>query len=222
VLLLCPDCLCIAACSSNAELQCCNINTAILQCRGGCGAAMACGARGNIAFYCSCTLDHGRAKGSGFSLGPAAGPVFLGGGVEVVDIAAPLTTYSTQNAGRSTQHSVPDSSAASICLVLLLLQLPPLMSSAHPARAALCLSWPPSASLSHLCNTLRIDRSHQGTPGKGSCINATCSRTVRPLLHSFCSGNPRLLTPSQLQLALFPLFPPCSLLPIYFQPQDPS
>jgi hypothetical protein len=128
----------------------------------------------------------------------------------------------TQDAVRSTQHSVPDSSAASICLVLLLLQLPPLMSSAHPARAVLCLSWPPSASLSHLCNTLRIDRSHQGTPGQGSCINATCSRTVRPLLHSFCSGNPRLLTPSQLQLALFPLFPPCSFLPIYFQPQDPS
>jgi hypothetical protein len=71
-------------------------------------------------------------------------------------------------------------------------------------------SW---AFLTHLCNTLRIDRSHQGTAGKGSCINPHLLSYVRPLLHSFCSGNPLLLTPSQLHR---PSIPPCPPSPYLF------
>ena len=61
-------------------------------------------------------------------------------------------------------HSVPDSSA---------------VATLHPGDPGYeyAFSGLPLSSLSHLCNTPRIVQSNQGTPGKGSCINTTCSHT---------------------------------------------
>ena len=87
--------------------------------------------------------------------------------------------------------------------------LTPAFSSHFPVKIMPCPAF--TASLSHLCNTPRIDRSHRG---KVHCMNIACSHTFVRYLRPLCSGNPLLLAPSAASLSLNPsLLPHPSLFP---------